>query len=110
MSEAEHHHDLAWEEESSDELGAAAATTFRYQWLPVGQPTRIVLEGPCPACSEPFTYDWPLVVVRDWVMESAGPRAPEPVTVYCQCRRAHAGRPEGEMGCGRYWELDVPVP
>lgn len=94
--------DEPWQRRTSDELGEAAATTFAYRWVPSARPRLIRLHGPCPQCGHEFAYDWPVEIARTL--------APGPVTVECVCIPPHLGAPEGGVGCGAYWDLDIPRP
>lgn len=97
---------LPYREESSDELGAVAASTWTYRYDLDGANEQVVLSGPCPACDDTFVYPWPLALVRDAV--SARSRG-LPVPVLCRCDIPHPGAPRGERGCGRGWTLTVPA-
>lgn len=91
-----------WEERSSEEYGVTAARTIRYRRQPADRPTELIFSGPCPRCQDPFSYEWPLVNVRGG--DNSG------VTVYCQCKTNHPGRPDKVDGCGAYWKVQVPLP
>lgn len=90
-----------WVLASSDEYGARAAVTIPYRPDPPAHPADLVFEGPCPRCDHAFVYRWPLEVVRGLSTTT--------VTVSCQCKHAHPGRPEKVDGCGAYWNVVVPA-
>jgi hypothetical protein len=102
--------EIAYVEESSDALGAAAARTWRYRYQPPDDPDMVVLTGPCPKCGHTFVYGWrgrisPLV--RE---DFAAPLDRE--TVARGGSAADASHPVagGEKGCGRSWTLLVSRP
>ncbi|MGC9439376.1 hypothetical protein [Streptomyces sp. WG5] len=76
----------------------AATYTDALDVVPVNQET-LVLSGRCPRCGCACTY---LHVRRAF----RGPsRRADGIPVICTCETAHPGRPEGETGCGAYWNV-----
>ncbi len=103
-------------------FGAHVAETFEVEQP---QPRTLVLRGRCPRCAHPMEFLVTDQVVRRWRRPdpadelpappgsagSAGPAgsgdqtAEEPMV--CTCEAAHAGRPDGYLGCGAYWNVRI---
>ncbi|MFE2579221.1 hypothetical protein [Streptomyces sp. NPDC059378] len=74
-------------------------------------PTRrgVLLDGGCPRCAGQMSY--PLV---DKVFRSPLPSAAQVpatdskvVALLCTCPEDHPARPDGERGCGAYWNITL---
>lgn len=95
-----------FEIETTDAYSATAATAF------VAQPTTggIVLVGPCPRCADPMQYPWVDDSYRGILPPtglSALPANRRTAKMICTCSAPHEGRPDGEIGCGAYWNLSL---
>ena len=92
-----------YERRSDDDWARKVATTFTWQHRADGW----VLQGHCPRCDHEMSkrlseLGWFPDAVRDG-------SEPGLVVVQCNCGAEHAGRPEGEHGCGAYGALQVEV-
>jgi hypothetical protein len=101
--------DVPYDEVSSDELGAAAASSWTFRFDPPSDPDQVVLRGACPRCEHAFEYVWPLLLVRD---ESSLEQREDDdritIPVVCRCEVAHPGA-DDDRGCGASWTLVVPT-
>lgn len=107
---------LEWRREAREEWNEQAASTSRVTLLPDEKaPTRIRVEGPCPACGHETAHGEPLrlLSVSDAVPAvTRALRRPErrshaTFEVLCDCGTEHDDAPEGGIGCGRSWTLTV---
>ncbi len=92
-------------EETDDELPIKASKAFSVTFDPSRENVQvIVLTGPCPKCEHDMEY-------RDdiWGILEARKTLPLPreFPVMCQCGMNHENAPEGKIGCGRYWRMNV---
>ena len=85
---------------------ATAASAFEVQEGKLGD---LSLRGPCPRCGTVIE-----IPVFDYVVRRAGrpTSAAEPPDagiepVICTCDEPHEGRPEGQVGCGAYWNFTL---
>ncbi len=104
-----------WQRESREEWNERAARTSTVTLLPdENNPTRIRVEGECPACRHQTFHSEPLVLVSvaDAVPAVARairrPAAARHATfeVLCDCAASHDA-PDDGIGCGRSWTLTV---
>lgn len=84
----------------------------------------IDVKGPCPRCNEETSFTYSVIgfygvremdteqereafqkLVDDFGLEPRETKAD--FTVYCRCEGTHDKRPEGEEGCGAYWQYYV---
>jgi hypothetical protein len=69
------------------------------------------LHGDCPRCQHEnaINREFRLKVLLD---RASGPRPPmrREVYVQCECRSEHAGRPNGETGCGARSSIIFTIP
>jgi hypothetical protein len=96
---------VAYLEVTKPEYTAEAARTFTVDTYPEG----ILLNGTCPRCGAAMQ----IALLKEMFSRAILRRKhvpdgqPEPVQrvepVICTCAEAHAGRPEGYVGCGAYW-------
>lgn len=106
---------IPWARESGPELDKKAATTGTVSLLPdEEEPTRILVEGPCPACGHGTSHSEPLRVLSNHYAVPGvlrglrRKRKPEAVVeVLCDCATVHPDAPEDGTGCGRSWTLAV---
>ena len=90
------------------------ATVAGWEWRKVGRVWKV--EGSCPRCGHTMDHEIPIgthvagVALEDLVLEADElPPAPVPVTVRCNWRETHEGRPEAfEDGCGPSVNLTLP--
>ncbi|WP_143631415.1 hypothetical protein [Streptomyces thermovulgaris] len=61
----------------------------------------VVLSGRCPRCGCACTY---LYTHRSFRRPRRGLRE-QRIPVICTCSTDHPGRPDGEEGCGAYWNV-----
>lgn len=103
-----------WERESQEKWNEVASRTSTVTLLPDEKnPTRIRVEGKCPACGHQTVHSEPLqlVSVADAVpsVARAARRSAKQATVeaLCDCSGSHTGAPADGTGCGRSWALTV---
>ncbi|GHA94280.1 hypothetical protein GCM10010330_55470 [Streptomyces tendae] len=72
------------------------------------------LRGPCPRCGTAIqiplvsgTYKSFRLWRRNGVRPTPPPGEVHEETVICTCEEDHPGRPEGKIGCGAYWCLEI---
>jgi hypothetical protein len=102
---------VQYREVSEPDYAEKAATTFVIEDFDIGMS---LLSGLCPRCG--VAIEVPLIdgvfrgagsAVRvDTAERAGGARA---VPIICTCSEAHAGRPDGRVGCGAYWIFDLPA-
>ncbi|MER7764038.1 hypothetical protein [Streptomyces sp. NPDC097619] len=63
-----------------------------------------VLTGTCPRCGCAFAFTYTRRVFRH-PRPRSGRVDGATVPVLCVCGSPHEGRPEGEEGCGAYWNV-----
>jgi hypothetical protein len=69
----------------------------------------VLLRGRCPRCGD--TMDFPIITkifqryTRAGDVASGGGSEERPVL--CTCSVAHPGRPDGDEGCGAYWNVTL---
>jgi hypothetical protein len=87
----------------------ATGKLFRVTWAPGGK--KATITGPCPECQGLTSTEF-----NAGIPDTSGfrgpkkiPTLPSPVTLLCECGRAHDDRPADapDRGCGRYWLLYV---
>jgi hypothetical protein len=94
--------------EMTDPEYAVWAARFEAQRMHGGT----ILRGPCPRCA-----DWMEFHVVDMVYKSTRPPSvpahqtwDDPVVpMICTCTITHPGAPQGQPGCGAYWNLRVGI-
>jgi hypothetical protein len=94
LGSGEEHQSVSWQDGAPPELEEALRRSLDATACDDGSDD---IRWVCPRCRrEQF-----LNVVRDqvWAGLSGGTRTGE-VALRCECRYDHAGRPEGEVGCG----------
>jgi hypothetical protein len=101
--------EIPYREESTDELARKAGQTWTYRFDPDGSPDRVVLAGVCPACNHIVDYPYPLALVRSNVALDTTESSTIQIPVFCRCKITHP-HANGEAGCGRGWNLEVPKP
>lgn len=104
---------LPYFEITDEAYGRLAAQSFTVEEPASGT---LVLRGPCPRCET--LIEIPVVNrifrssrtissrLRRNVTNAAETGHVEPMM--CTCQDGHAGRPEGQSGCGAYWTLTIP--
>ncbi|WP_445528866.1 hypothetical protein [Streptomyces cyslabdanicus] len=100
---------LPYEEITEPSFGARAAVEFSL--IQVG-PGAAELRGPCPRCRT--TIRLPVVnsVYKNFRLwrrpgQQASPPSVHEELVICTCAEDHPGRPEGKVGCGAFWRLEI---
>ncbi len=97
---------LAYQEETADTYGDTFAASCTATEIRRG----VLLVGTCPRCGDPMQF--PVVTSTVKSTTGAGPAPPtaEDTPLLCTCRTDHPGRPDGEEGCGAYWNVRIPRP
>jgi hypothetical protein len=90
-------------QEVTDPAFAGAAAAFHV--LPV--PGGVVFRGPCPRCGDAMEFPHVTQTYRLGRRRRGSGRLSGTVPMICTCRSAHPGRPDGEDGCGAYWNVTV---
>jgi hypothetical protein len=82
---------------------AAQGVTFSVTWAPDGE--KATITGDCPECHGPTKTEFSTGIPDTKFRGPKIPALPSPVTLYCECGRAHKDRPADALdrGCGRYW-------
>jgi hypothetical protein len=105
----DHHRTVQYAE---TEVNAPAAGQFTTVWAAGGN--SVTVTGPCPACGGRTTTEFSTGIGGSKALGGHGRPAahklPSPVTLFCQCGRAHDERPADapDRGCGRFWLVDLP--
>jgi hypothetical protein len=102
---------LAYEELTDPAFAVRAAEVFSVRPVVGG----VRLDGPCPRCGDPMDFPH---VDQTYKKIRVGRRSGEArkssdlglVRMVCTCTGEHPGRPEGEDGCGAYWNLTLGPP
>jgi len=63
-----------------------------------------VLTGSCPRCGDEM---WKAFPAETFVTERTRGAGTRTVVVACNCEGEHAGRPDGQKGCGVYGGLEL---
>ncbi|EIV91770.1 hypothetical protein [Frankia sp. QA3] len=93
--------------------GAHVAETFEVEQP---QSRTLVLRGRCPRCDHPMEFLVTDQVVKRWRRSNPQDEPPPPPgsddrtaeePMVCTCEGDHAGRPEGYLGCGAYWNVKI---
>jgi hypothetical protein len=99
--------ELPYVEVTDPEFATQAALTFIYVPTSDGG----FLKGPCPRCGEDMEFPLFNHVFKGGFFRRPSARSGKPddsESMMCTCKGAnHAGRPNGEFGCGAYWKLTV---
>jgi hypothetical protein len=92
---------VPYQERTEPAYAETAVTTFEIEDYGAGVQ---ILRGLCPRCAAAIE-----IPVVSHVVKSVGPAADRPPyeTVMCMCEESHDGRPEGRVGCGAYWNLEL---
>ncbi|WP_125523893.1 hypothetical protein [Streptomyces sp. WAC 05379] len=105
MTSSAGHRGVSYKEITEDGYGDAFARDAR------ATPTRrgVRVDGDCPRCAGQMSY--PLV---DKVFRSPSPLGtqvpttdPNVVAILCTCPEDHPDQPDGEKGCGAYWNITL---
>jgi hypothetical protein len=106
MSESTSSHPapLPYQERTDAQYATTAAGNFEIEEYKVGV---LTLRGPCPRCGAMIEIPVVNRVVRAvGQVAAASPRqASDGEPVICTCEEPHDGRPEGQVGCGAYWNF-----
>jgi hypothetical protein len=81
----------------------------------------VTASGICPACGGQTTANFPYGIggsgSKGWGFRGSRPAVPlpsvrSPATVYCECGHYHADRPDTatDIGCGRFWMVELKLP
>lgn len=98
-----------FEEVTDLAYGEHAAATFEVEQP---HPRTLVLRGTCPRCRHSMEFMISDEVVRRLRWFRPGTKESMPVKtteepMLCTCGADHPNRPEGYVGCGAYWNLEV---
>jgi hypothetical protein len=95
---------LPYQEITGAQYATTAAGNFEIEEYKIGI---LTLRGPCPRCGA--MIEIPVVdrVVRgvSQVAAASPSEASDGEPVICTCEEPHDGRPEGQVGCGAYWNF-----
>lgn len=90
-------------EEVTEETYAAA---FAAKCTATPTSRGVILNGACPRCADPMTFPHVSTVFKTAsVLGQTSAADPGDVQMLCTCSESHPGRPEGEDGCGAYWNI-----
>jgi hypothetical protein len=64
----------------------------------------VQLTGTCPRCGDPMYFPVP---VRVFQRPASATPAAKTEPVMCTCRITHPRTPEGDEGCGAYWNIEL---
>lgn len=75
------------------------------------KPSSLTLTGTCPFCLGAMSYNWERsAVTSDGAPVLVGQGKSELIVkISCTCPLEHAGRPEGDQGCGGRWTTTIEV-
>lgn len=99
------HQGVPYEEITEDGYGDAFARAARAKETRRG----VMLDGDCPRCAGRMSYP----LVNQLFRSPLPPGAPVPpagaevVPIICTCPEGHPERPNGELGCGAYWNITL---
>lgn len=77
---------------------------------PVETRRGILLVGTCPRCGDQMQFPFVTEVFKAPAGPAPVPAASPDTPMLCTCRGTHPARPEGEEGCGAFWNIRLTRP
>ena len=92
---------LEYKEVTEPDFGASAADAFSVVSIRGG----VILRGSCPRCGDLMEFPYVERVYRGLGGQAQQAGQLGVVQMVCTCTAQHPRRPEGEEGCGAYWNV-----